>query len=100
MRPIYRKHLLPFYLLLTNELNADIRDMEGCAIIQTAIKADIPVCSFKAISDVAKSGNTTDQYLKNRSKALENLKNELKTIFLTLCACIDLSRLSVPVILL
>ena len=69
------------YLLLTNELNADIRDMEGCAIIQTAIKADIPVCSFKAISDVAKSGNTTQQYLQNRSKALENLKNELKTIF-------------------
>jgi adenosylhomocysteine nucleosidase len=69
------------YLLLTTELNADIRDMEGCAIIQTAIKANIPVCSFKAISDVAKSGNTAKQYLENRSKALENLKNELKTIF-------------------
>ncbi len=69
------------YLLLTSELNADIRDMEGCAIVQTAIKANIPVCSFKSISDVAKSGNTTEQYVKNRTNALNNLKNELKLIF-------------------
>lgn len=69
------------YLLLTNELKADIRDMEGCAIVQTALKADIPVYSFKAISDVAKSGNTAKQYFENRSKALDNLKNELKKIF-------------------
>ncbi len=69
------------YLLLTNELKADIRDMEGCAIVQTALKADIPVYSFKAISDVAKSGNTAKQYFENRSKALDNLKKELKKIF-------------------
>ena len=69
------------YLLLTNELNADIRDMEGCAIVQTAIKANIPVSSFKSISDLANSGSTTEQYLKNRANALKNLKNELKTIF-------------------
>ena len=69
------------YKLLTSELDADIRDMEGCAIVQTAIKAKVPVCAFKAISDVAKSGNTTEQYLKNRSKALENLEKELETIF-------------------
>ena len=69
------------YLLLTNELHADIRDMEGCAIVQTAIKANIPVCSFKSISDLANSGSTTEQYLKNRASALNNLKNELKFIF-------------------
>ena len=69
------------YLLLTNKLNADIRDMEGCAIVQTAIKANISVCSFKSISDLANSGSTTEQYLKNRANALENLKNELKSIF-------------------
>ena len=69
------------YELLTKELAADIRDMEGAAIVQAAFAAELPVYSVKAISDVAKSGNTTDQYLKNRSKALENLKNELKTIF-------------------
>ena len=69
------------YLLLTNELKADIRDMEGCAIVQTAIKSNIPVCAFKSISDVAKSGNTTEQYLKNRANALKNLKIQLKSIF-------------------
>jgi adenosylhomocysteine nucleosidase len=68
------------YLLLTNELKADIRDMEGCAIVQTAIKANIPVCAFKSISDVAKSGNTTEQYVKNRENALKNLKNQLSSL--------------------
>ena len=67
--------------LLTKELNADIRDMEGCAIVQTALCSSIPVYSFKAISDVAGSGSTTEQYLKNRAKALENLKKELFQVF-------------------
>ena len=45
------------YALLTKELNADIRDMEGCAIVQTAKSAGVPVYSFKAISDVAVTGH-------------------------------------------
>jgi adenosylhomocysteine nucleosidase len=69
------------YLLLTQELNADIRDMEGGAIVQTALAANVPVYSVKAISDVAGSGSTTDQYLKNRSAALENLKAALPVFF-------------------
>ncbi len=69
------------YELLTSELNANIRDMEGGAIVQGAWKAGLPVYSFKAISDVAGSGSTTEQYLKNRGIALENLKKELKNIF-------------------
>ena len=69
------------FLLLTNELKADIRDMEGCAIVQAATQMELPVYSFKAISDVAGSGSTTDQYLKNRSAALENLKAALPEIF-------------------
>ncbi len=69
------------YLLLTEELNADIRDMEGCAIVQAAICSKLPVYSVKAISDVAGSGSTTDQFLKNKSKALENLKAVLQDIF-------------------
>lgn len=69
------------YKLLTEELQADIRDMEGCAIVQAALCADLPVYSFKAISDVAGSGSTTEQYLKNRSIALENLKTYLPAIF-------------------
>lgn len=69
------------FLLLTNELKADIRDMEGGAIVQTAIAASLPVRAVKAISDVAGSGSTTDQYLLNRGKALENLKAALPALF-------------------
>ena len=69
------------YKLLTEELNADIRDMEGAAIVQAAFAAELPVYSVKAISDVAGSGSTTEQYLLNRDKALKNLKAQLPLIF-------------------
>ena len=69
------------YTLLTRELQADIRDMEGGAIVQTAYAAQLPVYSIKAISDVAGSGSTTEQYLANKDKALTNLKALLPTIF-------------------
>ena len=69
------------YKLLTQELGADIRDMEGCAMVQTAIYSSMPIYSFKAISDVAGSGSTTEQYLQNRDKALQNLKSVLSQIF-------------------
>ena len=69
------------YKLLTEELNADIRDMEGAAIVQAAFAAELPVYSVKAISDVAGSGSTTEQYLLNRDKALKNLKEQLPAIF-------------------
>ena len=67
--------------LLTNELKADIRDMEGGAIVQAAYAAELPVYSFKAISDVAGSGSTTEQFLQNKNAALENLKAALPIIF-------------------
>ncbi len=69
------------YKLLTEELKADIRDMEGAAIVQAAYAAELPVYSVKAISDVAGSGSTTEQYLANRDKALQNLKGYLPVIF-------------------
>lgn len=69
------------YELLTKELNADIRDMEGGAIVQAAYAASLPVYSVKAISDVAGSGSTTEQYLVNKDKALANLKKALPSIF-------------------
>ena len=72
------------YILLTQELSADIRDMEGGAIVQAAYAAQLPVYSVKAISDVAGSGSTTEQYLMNRDKALANLKAALPAIFETL----------------
>ena len=69
------------YELLTKELNADIRDMEGGAIVQAAFAAQLPVYSVKAISDVAGSGSTTEQFLVNKDKALANLKAALPVIF-------------------
>lgn len=69
------------YTLLTEELLADIRDMEGAAIVQTALCAKLPVYSIKAISDVAGSGSTTEQFLLNKDKALQNLKAQLPNIF-------------------
>lgn len=69
------------YQLLTEELEADIRDMEGAAIVQAAYAAELPVYSVKAISDVAGSGSTTEQYFANRDKALANLKAALPAIF-------------------
>ncbi len=69
------------YKLLTEELNADIRDMEGAAIVQAAYAAELPVYSVKAISDVAGSGSTTEQFLINKDKALKNLKAVLPQIF-------------------
>ena len=72
------------YNLLTSALNADIRDMEGGAIVQAAIAAQLPVYSIKAISDVAGSGSTTEQFLVNKDKALKNLELVLPKIFETL----------------
>ena len=69
------------YELLTKELSADIRDMEGAAIVQAAYAAKLPVYSVKAISDVAGSGSTTEQFLINKDKALSNLKTALSSIF-------------------
>ena len=72
------------YKLLTEELHADIRDMEGAAIVQAAHAMQLPVVMFKAISDIAGSGSTTEQFLVNKNKALENLKNALPCIFMQL----------------
>ena len=69
------------YKLLTEELGADIRDMEGGAIVQAAYASKLPVYSVKAISDVAGSGSTTEQYLANKDKALKNLQAALPLIF-------------------
>lgn len=69
------------YALLTEELDADIRDMEGAAIVQAGLCASLPVYSVKAISDVAGSGSTTEQFLMNKNKALANLKIALPLLF-------------------
>lgn len=55
-------------------LGADIRDMEGAAIAQVCKCAGIPCVSVKGISDVYGNGSTTQQFLKNKARALLNMK--------------------------
>ena len=54
--------------------------MEGAAIVQAAYAAELPVYSVKAISDLAGSGSTTEQFLINKDKALQNLQALLPLI--------------------
>lgn len=68
------------YKLLTRVLDADIRDMEGGAVAQACMHAGIKCRAYKIISDLAGSGSTTEQYLKNLSLCAETLKRELKNI--------------------
>lgn len=69
------------FRLLTRTLGADMRDMEGGAIAQVCIHAGVPFYSFKAISDLAGSGSTTEQYIDNLKECTARLTDEVKTIF-------------------
>ncbi|MDE5547931.1 MAG: 5'-methylthioadenosine/S-adenosylhomocysteine nucleosidase [Clostridia bacterium] len=63
------------------DLGCDIREMEGCAIVQVCKYAGVPCVSVKAVSDVYGSGSTTEQFRKNLKLALLNLKSRLGDIF-------------------
>ena len=65
-------------------LGADLRDMEGGAIVQVCKYAGVPCVSFKAVSDVYGSGSTTEQYEKNLSRACLNLKAYMGEVFAAL----------------
>ena len=69
------------FKMLTEDFRADIRDMEGGAIAQACIHAGKPLYSFKAISDIAGSGSTTEQYLGNIKKCTENIRAHAEDIF-------------------
>lgn len=69
------------YEFLTETLGADIRDMEGGAIAHVCRHAGVPCYSFKVISDVAGSGSTTEQFLKNIALCAEVLGENIEKIF-------------------
>ncbi|MCD8040000.1 MAG: 5'-methylthioadenosine/S-adenosylhomocysteine nucleosidase [Clostridia bacterium] len=72
----------PFdYMLLTSDIGADIRDMEGGAIAQVCLHAGVPFYSFKAISDIAGSGSTTDQFTANTKACADALSKAAEDIF-------------------
>lgn len=69
------------YALLTGVLKADIRDMEGGAIAQVCMHAGVECREYKTISDLAGSGSTTEQYLKNLTLCFDEIERQLKNIF-------------------
>lgn len=71
------------FKLLTKVLKADIRDMECGAIAQVCMHAGVKCLSFKIVSDLAGSGSSTEQYLKNLALCAENLKKQLQIIMAT-----------------
>lgn len=71
---------------LTKDMHADIRDMEGGAIVQACAHAGVAVYSFKAISDIAGSGSTTEQFTRNLAMCTERLKADICGIFADVCA--------------
>lgn len=68
------------YRFLTKTLKADIRDMEGGAIVHACAHMKLPVYSFKGISDLAGSGSTIEQYKENTEKALAALETALPSV--------------------
>lgn len=68
------------FILLTEELKADIRDMECGAVAQVCMHAGVPCFAFKIISDLAGSGSTATQYKNNLKLCFETLNKELKNI--------------------
>lgn len=69
------------FILLTEQLGADIRDMEGGAVAHVCMRAGVPCFSFKCISDIAGAGSTTEQFISNTRLCAENLRAGLPEIF-------------------
>jgi len=70
------------FLLLTKELNADIRDMEGGAVAHVCKRANVKCYIFKAISDIAGAGSTTAQFLSNVKLCAKAVGDNVEKIFL------------------
>lgn len=68
------------YKLITEILGADVREMELGAIAQVCMHAGVKCYSFKAISDLAGSGSTTEQFVKNLATCSVTITNTLEKI--------------------
>lgn len=68
------------YALITKELGASLRDMEGAAIAHVCKKNGVPCYSVKCVTNVAGKGSMVGQYDDNRAKCLVRLSAALKGI--------------------
>ena len=68
------------YALITKELGASLRDMEGAAIAHVCRKSGVPCRSLKCVTNVAGKGSMTGQYEENKRRSLERLSSVLKDL--------------------
>lgn len=68
------------YKLLTKTLKADLRDMEGGAILHACTRLGVPCYLFKVISDVAGKGSTPEQFSKNLQECARSLSENAEKI--------------------
>jgi len=68
------------YDLITKELGASLRDMEGAAIAHVCLKVKVPCYAVKCVTNVAGKGSMTGQYEENRKRCLSRLSEALGTI--------------------
>ena len=68
------------YALITGELGASLRDMEGAAIAHVCRQNGIPCYSVKCVTNVAGRGSMTGQYEENRRRCLERLSAAMKEL--------------------
>lgn len=73
------------HMLLTELLEADIRDMEGAAIMQACYYSRLECYCYKVISDKFGSGNTVEQYQRNLEICLKKIGEKITAIIQGIC---------------
>ena len=68
------------YVLITRELGASLRDMEGAAIAHVCKKNGVKCVSVKCVTNVAGKGSMTGQFEKNMRWCLDRLSAAMKEL--------------------
>ena len=69
------------YALITRELGASLRDMEGAAIAHVCKLNGVKCMSVKCVTNVAGKGSMTGQYRERAAFALERLAEAIPALF-------------------
>lgn len=68
------------YALITKELGASLRDMEGAAIAHVCKREGVRCHAVKCVTNVAGKGSMTGQYEENARRCLERLSHAMKEL--------------------
>ena len=68
------------YTLITKELGASLRDMEGAAVAHVCKREGVRCHAVKCVTNVAGKGSMTGQYEENTRRCLERLSNAMKEL--------------------